>query len=101
MSSKWTQEQIDAMMELADVGISLEEASSAMIATGWEKRTVPSLRSKYRSYTGSNWPTGKPHVSVNNDVEDTPVNLKRPTIRHGLIILTLLVGVAVIYGWFY
>jgi len=39
--SNWTSKQVEAMMEFAEAGLSIEDTSSAMIATGWEKRTVP------------------------------------------------------------
>ena len=79
MSNKWTEEQIEAMMAVADAGLSLEEASAAMINTGWEKRTVPSLRSKYRSYTGNNWPVKTVDESELTEIEeDFPVNMESP-----------------------
>jgi len=105
--SKWTQEQIDGMIEFAKAGKSLEETSNAMIATGWENRTVPSLRSKYRSYTGNNWPkqNNNDEIVIEDIVEDVPLSAEidnfEPKWTQGLIILLLIAGVAVAYGWFY
>lgn len=72
--SNWTNKQVEAMMELAEAGLTLEDASAAMINTGWEKRTVPSLRMKYRSHTGTKWPM-KIDLAVE---EDFPVNMESP-----------------------
>jgi hypothetical protein len=102
--SNWTSKQVEAMMELANVGFSLEDASAAMINTGWEKRTVASLRSKYRSHTGTNWP-----ITIDLELEDsveeaipTPMDIEHNKSKLGhVLILLVVVGIAVAYGWFY
>jgi hypothetical protein len=100
--SNWTSKQIEAMMEFAEAGISIEDTSSAMIATGWEKRTVPSIRSKYRSYTGSNWPM-KIDLTVEDEMPDVeehiPVNIESPGIDWMPIIM---IGIgALIMGYYW
>jgi len=100
--SNWTSKQIEAMMEFAEAGISIEDTSSAMIATGWEKRTVPSIRSKYRSYTGSNWPM-KIDLTVEDETPDVeehiPVNIESPGIDWMPIIM---IGIgALIMGYYW
>jgi len=101
--SNWTSKQVEAMMEFAEAGLSIEDTSSAMIATGWEKRTVPSIRSKYRSHTGTNWPMKidlTQGVTELTDVEEhTPVNIKSPGIEWMPIIM---IGIgAMIMGYYW
>tara|TARA_R100000152_G_C6781951_1_gene217736 strand:- start:6996 stop:7322 length:327 start_codon:yes stop_codon:yes gene_type:complete len=70
--SKWTEEQVEYMEMCAEKGFSLEETSEKMIATGWENRTVPSVRSKYRSHTGQKWPETIFDIIEDDIVEDIP-----------------------------
>jgi hypothetical protein len=108
--SNWTKEQIDVMLQYAEEGVSIEDASAGMITTyGWNKRTVPSIRSKYRSYTGLNWPNvgnklftelADDTALIVEDYEERITELEKESSKNTTLLFLLLVGVGLVYyGW--
>tara|TARA_R100000458_G_C8272025_1_gene246816 strand:+ start:1610 stop:1927 length:318 start_codon:yes stop_codon:yes gene_type:complete len=103
----WTEEEVKGMLELADAGKSIEEASEAMINTGWENRTVASLRSKYRIETGEKWPSNieKEPLILEDEIADD-IDYVEPyeeqSSRMTTTIVLFLFGIGLLaYGWLY
>lgn len=106
----WNAEQVHYMLECADDGYTLEEASKEMIEKGWIKRTVPSLRSKYRSYTGSKWPNPvetivrhsrdiEEVVTIIEPEEDEEEQIEKSSSIVTTMVLLLMGGLMLAYGW--